>query len=99
MIRYIGLATLAVCLALVTLPAAGPAVQVLTNRNDALRSGVNAQETVLTHDAVAHRFGRLWTLYSDAQIMAQPLYVSGLKSASGTRCAGGCNAVIFASMK
>jgi hypothetical protein len=93
------LATLAVSIALVAGLAAAPPVHVLTNRNDAQRSGVTTHETALTQNAVAHHFGKLWTLFSDAQIMAQPLYVSGLASAPGTRCAAGCNAVIFASMK
>jgi hypothetical protein len=40
----------------------------------ALLSG--AQSNVKT------RFGKLWTLYSDAKIMARPLYVSHLVSAN-----------------
>ena len=36
----------------------------------------------------------LFDTYSDAKVMAQPLYVSGLKSA---KCPGGCNTVIFVS--
>src|SRR4051795_10072333 len=80
---------------------------VLTRRNDNARSGVNANETILTHDAVRARFGKRWTLYADAKIMAQPLYVSNLAvpaasiigSAAKTRCAHSCNAVIFATMK
>jgi hypothetical protein len=44
---------------------------------------------------VTTRFGKLWTLYSDAKVMAQPLYVSNLVSA---KCPHGCNTVIFASM-
>jgi hypothetical protein len=79
----------------------------LTRRNDNFRSGVNAHETVLTQANVRTRFGKLWTLYADAKIMAQPLYVSNLKVPSArifgttakTKCAGGCNAVVFATMK
>lgn len=71
-------------------------VDVLTQHNDNQRSGRNTQETILNHQTVRSRFGKLWTLYSDAKVMAQPLYVSGLKSA---KCPGGCNTVIFASMK
>lgn len=82
-------------------------VDVLTRRNDNFRSGVNAHETILTHATVRSRFGKLWTLYADAKIMAQPLYVSNLMvpvasiigATAKTKCAGGCNAVIFATMK
>lgn len=82
-------------------------VNVLTRRNDNLRSGVNAQETILNHQTVSSRLGKLWTLYADAKIMAQPLYVSKLLVPLGNifgatakaKCATGCNAVIFATMK
>lgn len=82
-------------------------VDVLTRRNDNLRSGVNAHETVLTQENVGARFGKLWILFADAKIMAQPLYVSNLKvptasiigTTAKTKCADGCNAVIFATMK
>jgi len=55
-------------------------VDVLTQHNDNQRSGRNTQEVILNHQTVRTRFGKLWTLYSDAKIMAQPLYVSNLKS-------------------
>jgi hypothetical protein len=71
-------------------------VDVLTQHNDNQRSGLNLHETALNHQSVQSNFGKLWTLYSDAKIMAQPLYVSDLKSA---KCPAGCNTVIFASMK
>lgn len=82
-------------------------VDVPTRRNDNFRSGVNARETNLTQDSVRARFGKLWTLYADAKIMAQPLYVSNLVAPAAstigttakTKCASGCNAVIFATMK
>jgi hypothetical protein len=82
-------------------------VDVLTRRGDISRSGVNARETMLTHATVRTGFGKLWTLFADAKIMAQPLYVSNLvvptASIAGTtakaKCGGGCNAVIFATMK
>jgi hypothetical protein len=35
-------------------------------------SGVNAKETILNQQNVRTRFGKLWTLYADAKIMAQP---------------------------
>ena len=46
---------------------------VLTRRVDNFRSGVNSHETILTQQAVRSQFGKLWTLYADAKIMAQPL--------------------------
>jgi len=82
-------------------------VDVLTRRIDNSRGGVNSHEAVLTQDAVRTRFGKLWTLYADAKIMAQPLYVSNLmipaagiigSTAKGS-CASGCNAIVFATMK
>jgi hypothetical protein len=82
-------------------------VDVLTRRVDNSRSGVNARETALTQQAVRTRFGKLWTLFADAKIMAQPLYVSNLVvpaariigSTAKVKCASGCNAVLFATMK
>ncbi len=71
-------------------------VDVLTQHNDNQRSGLNTHETLLNHQSVKSNFGRLWTLFSDGKIMAQPLYVSSLKS---QKCPTGCNTVIFASMK
>src|SRR5271168_1209123 len=68
---------------------------VYTQRVNNQRTGVNLIETELSQSNVKTRFGKLWTLYSDAKIMAQPLYVSQLVSA---KCPQGCNAVIFASM-
>jgi hypothetical protein len=82
-------------------------VDVLTRRNDNFRSGVNTQETILTQQSVRSRFGKLWTLYADAKVMAQPLYVSNLMvptastigATAKAKCASGCNAVLFATMK
>jgi hypothetical protein len=82
-------------------------VDVPTRRVDNSRSGVNSHETVLTQDAVRTRFGKLWTLFADAKIMAQPLYVSNLVvpaasivgATAKVKCASGCNAVLFATMK
>jgi len=71
-------------------------VDVLTQHNDNQRSGLNTHETLLNDQSVKTNFGKLWTLYSDAKVMAQPLYVSNLKS---PKCPAGCNTVIFASMK
>ena len=82
-------------------------VDVLTRRYDNSRSGANTHETLLTHQSVRTRFGKLWTLYADAKIMAQPLYISHLVvpaanivgATAKQKCAGGCNAVIIATMK
>src|SRR5271165_37685 len=82
-------------------------VDVLTRRYDISRSGVNAHESTLNQQNVRTGFGKLWTLYADAKIMAQPLYVSNLMVPAANiigptakaKCAGGCNAVIFATMK
>jgi hypothetical protein len=87
--------------------AAALHADVLTRRYDNARSGVNAHETTLTHQSVRTRFGKLWTLYADAKIMATPLYVDNLAvpaaniigTAAKTRCAASCNAVIVATMK
>jgi hypothetical protein len=54
-------------------------VNILTHHNDNRRTGANLQETLLTVDNVKQKFGKLWTLFVDGQIVAQPLYVSGLK--------------------
>jgi hypothetical protein len=68
---------------------------VYTQRVNDQRTGVNLVEKGLSQSTVTTRFGKLWTLYSDAKVMAQPLYVSNLVSA---KCPQGCNTVIFASM-
>jgi len=69
-------------------------VNVLTHHNDNRRSGANLQETQLTVANVKQKFGKLWTLFVDGQIVAQPLYLSGLKvDGKGT-----FNAVIVSTM-
>jgi hypothetical protein len=68
---------------------------VYTQRVNNQRTGVNLIETELSQSTVKARFGKLWTFYSDAKVMAQPLYVSQLVSG---KCPQGCNTVIFASM-
>jgi len=55
---------------------------VYTQCVDNQRSAVNLTETELSQSNVKTRFGKLWTLYSDAKIMARPLYVSHLVSAN-----------------
>lgn len=92
--------------ALAAIPAVAQ-VDVLTRRYNNLRNGVNDHETALNQKSVSANFGKLWTLYADAKIMAQPLYVSNLMVPSNSiygstakmKCAAGCNAIIFATMK
>jgi hypothetical protein len=69
----LGLAVLAV-----TAPPVLCQVNVLTQHNDIRRSGANLQERKLNVASVKQKFGKLWTLFADGQIVAQPLYVSGL---------------------
>jgi hypothetical protein len=98
--------TISVAAVLMALPMPAQ-VDVLTQRNDNARSALNLHETILNGNSVRTNFGKLWTLYSDAKIMAQPLYVSNLTApanaligaAAKAKCPTGCNAVIFASMK
>src|ERR1700689_1924675 len=70
-------------------------INLYTHRGNNQRTGVNLVEKELSQSSVKTRFGKLWTLHSDAKVMAQPLYVSHLTSA---KCPQGCNTVIFASM-
>lgn len=95
--------TFFVCAAAV---AAAP-VNILTQRGDNQRTAVNSAETQLNRQNVRAHFGKLWTLFSDSKIMAQPLYVSKLvvRAADAVspkakiQCATGCDVVIFGSMK
>jgi hypothetical protein len=89
----------------VFLDGAVPAApDVLTQHNDNARTGVNASESVLTTDNVKpDAFGRLWTLYADGQVVAQPLYVSQLRIDTRTNPAvpavdGTFNAVVIATL-
>ena len=51
----------------------------LTQHYNNARTGAVLDETKLTTKNVSSRsFGKLWTLYSDGQLVAQPLYVSAL---------------------
>ena len=77
---------------------------VLTQHNDSARTGVNPDEKLLNRAGVrSATFGRLWTLYADGQVVAQPLYVSGLAIDTGSNpnaplVRGTFNAVIVATM-
>ena len=69
-------------------------VNVYTRSNDNSRTGANLQETILTPANVnSTNFGKLFTIATDGQIYAQPLYVSNLAIAGGTH-----NVVFVASM-
>jgi glucose dehydrogenase len=69
-------------------------VNVYTRSNDNSRTGANLQETILTPANVnSTNFGKLFTVATDGQIYAQPLYVSNLAIAGGTH-----NVVFVASM-
>lgn len=53
-------------------------VKVLTQHNDAARTGVNSDEHVLTPQNVSSAtFGKLFERQVDGQVYAQPLYVGG----------------------
>jgi outer membrane protein assembly factor BamB len=69
-------------------------VNAYTRSYDNARSGANLQETILTPANVSSTgFGKLFTVHTDGEIYAQPLYVSNLAIAGGTH-----NVVFVASM-
>jgi hypothetical protein len=80
------------------------AADVLTEHYNNARTGATLDETTLNTASVSSgKFGRLWTLYADAQVVAQPLYVSALViDTSGNPNAplvkGKFNVVIIATM-
>ena len=74
--------------------AAVAQVNILTRSADDARTGANLHETILTPSNVnPNSFGKLFTIPTDGQIYAQPLYMSKLKIAGGTH-----NVVFIASM-
>jgi hypothetical protein len=85
-------------------PGSARSADVLTQHYNNARTGAILTETVLnTTNVKSQTFGKLWTLYADGQIVAQPLYVSGLEiDTSATPNAppvrGKFNAVIIATM-
>ena len=86
------------CLGLLLLVSSGVAamaqVNVYTRSYDTARTGANLQETILTPANVnPTSFGKLFTVKTDGEIYAQPLYVSGLAINGGTH-----NVVFVASM-
>jgi len=68
-------------------------INVTLYRYDAASSGVDATETVLTPaNVVAGSFGKQFTTPVDGQVLAQPLYMSGVDITTG---AGGTHNVVF----
>ncbi|HTV34350.1 MAG TPA: PQQ-binding-like beta-propeller repeat protein, partial [Methylocella sp.] len=68
-----------ITLTITGLAAHAASVDVLTQHNDVSRSGAQLYETTLTPSNVTPTtFGRLYERQVDAQIIAQPLYVSNL---------------------
>jgi hypothetical protein len=52
---------------------------VLTQHNDKLRTGAVLDETILSPKTLRNgTFGKLWRLYADGQVVAQPLYIAKL---------------------
>ena len=80
------------------------AADALTQHYNNARTGAVLDETKLTTANVSSRtFGRLWTLYADGQVVAQPLYLSALTidttgNKDGSQVKGTFNAVIIATM-
>lgn len=67
------------CAGLVLLASLASAQDVLTQRNDAARTGAQLNETILTPANVTPTtFGRIAERFVDGQIITQPLYVSNL---------------------
>ena len=61
-----------------------PAVDVLTQRNNSARTGVQSAETILTPANVnANTFGKVFAFTIDGYAYAQPLYVSNYKMNDG----------------
>ena len=85
-------------------PRFAHAADVLTQHYDNARTGATLDETVLNKANVSSaRFGKLWTLYADGQMVAQPLYVSALSidttgNPNTPLVKGKFNAVIIATM-
>ena len=86
------------------LRAQPPAVNALSQHYDRTRVGATLDETILNTTTVGSgNFGKLWTLYADGQVVAQPLYVSGLRidttgNTNTPLVQGTFNAVIIATM-
>ena len=71
--------------ALAAFNASHAQVNVTTYHNDAVRSGQNIQETILTPANVnSTQFGKLFSVAVDGRVYAQPLYLRGVNIAGGT---------------
>src|SRR2546428_7943747 len=79
-------AALITTVALILSGSAKAQVNVVTYHNDNARTGVNANETVLTPSNVnKHNFGKLFTQDVDGIVVGQPLYLSNVSiPGSGT---------------
>ena len=72
-------------------PSVTASASVLTYHNDVQRTGLNANETVLSPSNVnASSFGKVFSYAVDGQVYAQPLVVAGLSN-----IAGGTHNVVF----
>jgi len=97
------LVALAIATSFVSAQPAGTA-NVLTQHYNNARTGATLDEKILTTRNVGpSTFGKLWTLFADGQVVAQPLYVSALAvDTTGNPDAplvrGTFNAVILATM-
>jgi hypothetical protein len=98
------MAATAIILSLLARTSARPDADVLTHHYDNARLGATLTETVLnTSNVSSGQFGRLWTLYADGQVVAQPLYVSSLNidttgNTNAPLVQGTFNAVVVATM-
>jgi hypothetical protein len=103
-IRSTVMAAAAIMLSVLARTSASPGADVLTHHYDNARLGATLTETVLnTGNVSSGRFGRLWTLYADGQVVAQPLYVSSLHvdttgNTNAPLVQGTFNAVVVATM-
>lgn len=78
-------AVLAVLSSPLSCPDAVAQVNVLTNKMDNSRAGLNAAETLLTPSNVtSNQFGKLYAVNVDGYVSAQPLYMSNLVINGGT---------------
>jgi hypothetical protein len=88
----------------ISAPVILDADDVLTQHNNNARTGAILDETILNTTSVnSAKFGKLWTLFTDGQVVAQPLYVSALAidtsaNPNAPRVTGTFNAVVIATM-
>jgi hypothetical protein len=102
-IRTACMAVTGIVMAVLARVNANPA-DALTHHYDNARLGAVLTETILNTKSVSSgRFGKLWTLFTDGQVVAQPLYVSGLRvdttgNPNTPLVQGTFNAVVVATM-